>query len=104
MPTPVTKENQQPSEKLRIASARRSTTGRLKLRLRMMKPTPAMPERAGGDGLVAEPVPTRAFLQHIFQTAEKQGEQHDAEITAPRNSAKCGLSMRTSSGTRNATR
>ncbi len=41
IPMPVTNEKKQPSEKLRLLSARRSTTGLAKLRLRQMNATPA---------------------------------------------------------------
>src|SRR6478609_6309640 len=82
MPTPVTKENQQPSEKLRMASARRSTTGRLKVRLSDDEAYSgdSRNPRTGGDCLITEPVPAWALFEHIFEAAEKQGEQHDAQV------------------------
>jgi hypothetical protein len=43
-PTPITKENQQPRAKLRLANARKSTTGQPKVRQRMMNPMPESPE------------------------------------------------------------
>ena len=39
---PVTKERKQPTAKLRLVSARRSTTGRGKVRLRMMNRAPVI--------------------------------------------------------------
>ena len=40
---PVTKDRKQPTAKLRFFSARRSTTGRAKVRLRSTNRTPEMP-------------------------------------------------------------
>src|SRR5258708_24585316 len=50
MPMPVTKETHQPREKLRMASARRSITGRAKVRLRTTKPSPRDTGDPGASG------------------------------------------------------
>src|SRR6516165_4546095 len=42
MPMPVTKDRKQPIAKLRLPSARRSTTGRAKVKLRITKRMPAI--------------------------------------------------------------
>jgi hypothetical protein len=42
MPIPVTNERKQPTAKLRFVSARRSTTGRAKVKLRITNNTPAI--------------------------------------------------------------
>ncbi len=35
---------------------------------------------ADPDRIIAEPVPARTFLEHIFETAQEQRHQHDAEV------------------------
>ena len=55
MPMPMTKEKKQPSEKLRLFSARRSTTGRSKVRLRQTKAMPLMPAIQAVVRIVSSP-------------------------------------------------
>jgi len=55
MPMPMTKDTNQPREKLRMASAPTSITGRAKVRLRTTKRRPVLPEIQAQTVIVSSP-------------------------------------------------
>ena len=78
---PSTKLNSEPNAKLALANARSSTSGSRRVSMRQKNSTRGDrgDHAAPGDGLVLEPVPAIAFLQHVFQRAEEQRHQRQAD-------------------------
>ena len=89
MPMPVMNERMQPRVKFRFPSARRSTTGLAKVRLRNDEQGACDDgdHRAITDGRVVEPIEPRALLEHVLETAEEgrhRGEVYPVDATEHR--------------------
>src|SRR5712671_5236657 len=84
IPMPVTNEKKQPSEKLRLVRARKSTTGWAWVRLRQIKAMPAIPE------IQAVARMARTLFEGVFEAAEKDRRQRHARIVGAAQQGQVG--------------
>src|SRR5271165_6914776 len=93
MPIPVMNESTQPRVKFRFPNARRSTTGRGKVRLRMTNRTPATPAMIAQSLMVASSnqFHPRPFLKHVLQGSKRDRHEDDAGIVGSLKQRKIGL-------------
>lgn len=98
---PVTNEKKRPSEKLRLPSARRSTTGWAQVRLRQMKRMPERPDTHAQSRMLPSPNQSQrapsssTYSRHPRNRAMKAMPGQSAS----RGKTGLGRSMRTRSGT-----